>query len=296
MQRSPGPQLEAARFQTEAPKVRLKVESKDGMVPQASQLTTSGAGQKERTWRRKADHDGLNEDIRGSHRGTPDSLWKRRKVRGAAQVVGGVSGIVSDTEGEHLIFVTPATNPGLGARTIMRKVAQTGMTFSKSECKQPKAWHQPVEQPSTVTVDEYGDEQMVPAVGQGPPTKKVAMPGVPIPSAQREVDNPGGSNCLFFAISHELLQCAIKAPHNIIKAKEVTMMRKKAKEFEEKWDGDRPQASQERCGIFGVYLKELTVWFLRQRRRPRFSRSRWSCSRKRKRTCPTGTEPGERSS
>ena len=33
-------------------------------------------------------------------------------------------------------------------------------------------------------------------------------------------------------------------------------MRKKAKEYEEKWDGDRPQ---ERCGIFGVYLEELPV-------------------------------------
>ena len=51
--------------------------------------------------------------------------------------------------GERLIFVTPATGPGQGGRTVMKKVAQTGRTFSKNECKQPKARHQPVEQPSS---------------------------------------------------------------------------------------------------------------------------------------------------
>ena len=72
----------------------------------------------------------------------------------------------------HLIFVMPASGLGLGARTIMRNVA-------------------PVEQPSTVTIDRHGDEQMVPAALQEPPTKKVAMPGVPIPSGLREVVNLG---------------------------------------------------------------------------------------------------------
>ena len=72
---------------------------------------------------------------------------------------------------EHLIFVTPAAGPGLRARTIMRKVAQTGMTFSKNWRKQPKAWHQPVEQPSSA--DKQGHEQMVPVLEPGPPTKKV---------------------------------------------------------------------------------------------------------------------------
>ena len=36
-------------------------------------------------------------------------------------------------------------------------------------------------------------------------------------------------------------------------------MRTKAKEHEEKWHGDRPQATQEKCGIFGVFLEELTL-------------------------------------
>ena len=40
----------------------------------------------------------------------------------------------------------------------MKKVAQTGMTSRKTECKQPKAWHQAVEQPPCV--DKQGDEQM----------------------------------------------------------------------------------------------------------------------------------------
>ena len=44
----------------------------------------------------------------------------------------------------------------------------------------------------------------------------------------------------------------------MIRAKVVTLMRKKAQQFEEKWDGDRPQATPEKCGIFGVYLEELT--------------------------------------
>ena len=73
---------------------------------------------------------------------------------------------------------------GQGARIIIRKFAQTGMTFSRSECEQPKAWHQPVEQSSCV--DKHGDEQMVPVLQQGPPTKKFAVPGVPIPSGLRQ--------------------------------------------------------------------------------------------------------------
>ena len=47
--------------------------------------------------------------------------------------------------GEHLIFVTPATSPAQRAQTTMRRVVETDMTFSKNECKQPRAWHRPVE-------------------------------------------------------------------------------------------------------------------------------------------------------
>ena len=83
-----------------------------------------------------------------------------------------------------------------------------------------------------VTIDEHGDEQMVPAVEQGPPTKKVAMPGSRSPvgcliwttlgdSTASSTPSPRGGN-------------SVKAPHNIIRAKDVTLMRKKAKEYEEK--------------------------------------------------------------
>ena len=94
----------------------------------------------------------------------------------------------------------------------MRKVAQTTMTSGKNE------WHQPVEQPSCV--DKQGDELMVPVPQQGPPTKKVAVQGVPIPSGQREVQNPGIGDCLFHAVSQGLLQCAMKTTH--VDAKEAT--------------------------------------------------------------------------
>ena len=110
---------------------------------------------------------------------------------------------------------------------------------------------------SAVTIDKHGDEQMVPAVEQEPPAKKVAMP---IPSGLREENNSGRGSCLFYAIFQGLLQCAIKAPHNIIRAKVVTLMRKKAKEYEEKWDmeGDcRPRRRS--VESLGSTLEELTV-------------------------------------
>ena len=56
-----------------------------------------------------------------------------------------------------------------------------------------------------------------------------------------------------------LLQCAMKAAHNMIRAKVVTVMPKKPQEFESKLDGGRPQAIPEKCGMFGVYLEELMV-------------------------------------
>ena len=66
-------------------------------------------------------------------------------------------------------------------------------------------------------------------------------------------------NASSHAISQGLLLCAMKAAHNMTRAKVATTMRKKPQEHETKWNGDRPQAVSENCGIFGVYLEELTV-------------------------------------
>ena len=58
------------------------------------------------------------------------------------------------------------------------------------------------------------------------------MQGVPVPSGLRETENPGGGNLLFHAISQGLVQCAMKAARNMIKAKVVTTKRKKPQEHE----------------------------------------------------------------
>ena len=60
---------------------------------------------------------------------------------------------------------------------------------------------------------------------QGRRTKKIAMQELPIPGGLREIENPGGGNCLFHAISQGLLQCAMKVVYNMIRAKVVTTMR-----------------------------------------------------------------------
>ena len=79
-------------------------------------------------------------------------------------------------------------------------------------------------------------------------------------------------------------------------------MRKKAKEYEGKWDGDRPQATQEKCGIFGVYLEELTVdgaWgsaLEGSAAAEIFKVSVVMFTKERERTCSTRAEPRTRSS
>ena len=57
---------------------------------------------------------------------------------------------------------------------------------------------------AAVTVDRHGDEQVVPAAQQGPPTKKVAMLGDPIPCGLREVDMSSSSQGLNFHRHREI--------------------------------------------------------------------------------------------